>query len=187
MPRLFFALLPAPAERAAMHATAQSLVRRTGGRTVAMDDLHLTLCFLGEVSSEKARQLPAAVERIKAPAIHLMLDRADAWPRARVLCLLPSPGAEVERTGKLAAALAAASHSIGLEPDDKPFRAHVTLARKLPAAAIRGAPWPVALDQPLALHADGFALMSSTGAGDAPRYKVVHAWGPGRGNAPASS
>lgn len=177
MPRLFFALLPSPPQRTAMHDAALSLVRRTGGRPVAAEDLHLTLCFLGQVPEGRIDALIAAAEGIESTGTSLALDRADLWRRSCVLCLLPSPGEEVDRIGRLAAELTAAVRSIGLTPDQQPFRPHVTLARKLPAEAFRSESWPKTLPAPLTLSTGGFALMSSIGAGDGPRYKMVHAWG----------
>ncbi len=53
---------------------------------------------------------------------------------------------------------------------------HVTVARGLHAQALREQAWPMDLPEPLAFSADGFVLMSSGGAGEGPRYQVIHEW-----------
>lgn len=176
MPRLFFALRPQLPQRAAIQAATAPLARRLGGRPVPADDLHLTLCFLGQVPAEDVDALAAAAGRIEPLALDLVIDRIDLWRRSRVLCLLPAPSNALAPVGRLAAELTAACRAIGLAPDDKPFRAHVTVARGLPAQALREQAWPMDLPEPLAFSADGFVLISSGGAGEGPRYQVIHEW-----------
>ena len=52
--RLFFALWPDPALQAGIAETAERIARtrKIEGRTIAAERLHLTLLFLGVVSSE---------------------------------------------------------------------------------------------------------------------------------------
>lgn len=158
-----------------MHQLALPLVQETGGRAIPAADLHMTLCFLGEVPAEQIAAMIDAAALIEPARIQLTLDRIDWWRRPRVLCLLP--GVEPPRLQRLAEELRMACRSIGLEPDPKPFRAHLTVARKAgPANAARS--WPQTLPQALPFTAEGFVLMQSTGAGDGPRYAVLQAWPP---------
>ncbi len=96
--------------------------------------LHVTLAFLGEVEAERARPLVAAIERAVASLASFPAHTAGggAFPprgRARVLWL----GLEPEQPlRQLAAAARAAVGDCGLACDDKPFRAHLTLARCRP-------------------------------------------------------
>jgi 2'-5' RNA ligase len=76
----------------------------------------------------------------------------------------------------LARTLAATARAGGITLDDRPFRAHVTVARKVSAAASRARRWPQPLASPLPFTANGFVLMESTREPDGPRYKVIHAW-----------
>lgn len=177
MPRLFFALQPTPPQQLAMQATASSLVSRSGGRLVPAADLHVTLCFLGEVEARHADLLEAAAQAVPPSLLHFELTHADWWRSSQVLSLIPGPAAHVvPELAALAAQLRAIAAGAGVVPDDKPFRPHVTVARKVASGAIRTARFPVRLDRPLPFTADGFALLRSAGGGNRPRYAVHHAW-----------
>lgn len=176
MARLFFALQPTEAERLAMHEGMLPLVREAGARPVAAEDLHLTLCFLGEVPETRVQALIRAADAIVAIAARLSFGHIDLWPRSRVLCLLAQPDEMLQSVGELASALRQASLDAGLAPDPGPFRAHVTLARKAPAKARPDGHWPRPVPVPLTLTANGFVLMHSTGAGNGPRYGIQRSW-----------
>jgi len=176
MPRLFFALQPGPSQRQAMHEATLPLVRETGGRPVHPEDLHLTLCFLGEVPGQQVATLIAAGDRVRPLAARIAFDRMDFWRRSRVLCLLPRRDEAAGAVEDLAAGLRNAATGAGFTPDARPFIAHVTIARKVSPAKAGNHAWPLALTAPLDFASGGFALLSSTGGGDEPRYKVVHAW-----------
>ena len=57
------------------------------GKPVAAANLHLTLAFLGEVSTETAGQLQQLAARIRQPGFTLDLDDAGHWPRPGVVWL----------------------------------------------------------------------------------------------------
>jgi 2'-5' RNA ligase len=176
MPRLFFALRPEPAQRAAIAAAMLPLVRALGAKPVAETDLHLTLAFLGEVAAEVASCLQRTAASIAPAPLHLLLSRVDCWEKSGVLCLLPQETAAAPAVQGLARTLVAAARAGGITLDDRPFRAHVTLARKVPPAASHARLWPLPLPASLPFTADGFVLMESTREPDGPRYKVIHAW-----------
>jgi len=106
-------------------------------------NLHLTLRFLGNVDEIRLGTLGTLLEAIDAPPFELGLDRVGAFGSGRlkrVLWLGVSAG--VEAAGELAVKIEHACREVGLEPEERPFRPHVTLAR---ARDRRGAPEP-ALD-----------------------------------------
>src|SRR5262249_2876768 len=138
----FFALWPEPAERQALATATAAVVGISGGRPVPKEQLHLTLAFLGAVSATRTAELEALTRRVGAawpralPARQLRLARLAAGRKPQVLVALADEDAalasvaEVLRAGALAA---------GFSPDLKPFRPHVTVARKV-ARAVRSAP-----------------------------------------------
>jgi len=166
--RLFFALWPDPASRRALVRATRAAVRHSGGRPVAEDNLHLTLVFLGGVDAPGRGCCEAAADALRAPAFTLTLDTLGHWPRARVLwagCTqVPPPLAA------LAASLAAALVPCGYRPEPRPFRPHVTLARKVACwkGGARADPvsWPV---RELCLAA---SVTDPAGA----RYRVLRRW-----------
>jgi 2'-5' RNA ligase len=178
--RLFFALWPDAGQRAALlHATAK-IVRHCGGRGVAEANLHLTLAFLGSVPESRVRELSPIARRVAAglPAdaapLAVSLTALDHWARAQVLVVLEREeepcGAPSAHVSKLARLLTTETAAGGFSPDLKPFRAHVTVARKVARA-------PSALEmRPVLWSFDAFALVESRTLPEAPVYSVVESF-----------
>jgi 2'-5' RNA ligase len=143
--RLFFAFWPDAATRAALHHASRKAVRGSGGRPVAAVNLHVTVAFLGSVPESLIGQVRAAGQAVDVTPFELVFDAIAFWPRPQVLVALCSgpPDAAAE----LAAALWAGLTPLGIEPDLRPYRPHVTLARKVrtpaPDLSLRPVPWPV--------------------------------------------
>ncbi len=93
-----------------------------------------------------------------------------------MLCLLPDDDDATQSLRPLVRTLADAAPGAGIRPDDKPFRPHVTVARKVPPADLRRWQWPQPVPAPLPFTADGFVLMESTRERGGPRYRVIRAW-----------
>ena len=110
-----------------------------------VDNIHLTLQFLGYVEEEVVAKIGAALERIVAEhtAFELDVRGAGAFPdeqRARVLWV----GCE-DTGGKLKAlaqGVQAAMQPLGFEPEHREFSAHLTLGRVKPAPMKSGFPKP---------------------------------------------
>jgi 2'-5' RNA ligase len=177
--RLFFALWP-DGDFIARLRTAAHPLGVSAGRAVADLDLHVTLCFLGEVEETR---LPALCERVTAlqlPPFELEFEAIEYWSRSR---LLAATSATVPTaSAALARALQDQARALGLRTDERPLRPHVTLLRGLAAGTMPAAgPWP--LSPPLQLAASNFYLAQSqqleaTSAGSlAPcRYARLAAW-----------
>jgi 2'-5' RNA ligase len=125
MPRLFTALeLPAPV------VFSLSLLRGglPGARWVDPENYHITLRFIGDIDSRTADEVVRALARVDRPRFDLSLEGLDALggrkPHAIVACVKASPAlrdlqAEHERI----------IQRMGLDPERRKFRPHVTLAR----------------------------------------------------------
>lgn len=158
--RLFIALWPDAAVRAALHAVSAQWQWQPGAAPVPADRLHLTLHFLGHVPRERIAALRAAITVPITPCV-LTLDRAALW-RGGVAVLepiaVPTPLVELHL------ALGAALRALGVPVETRPWRAHVTLARRARGDVPRITPlaWPVR----------GHALVESR-LQPRPRYEVV--------------
>ena len=135
-----------------------------GARATHPLDLHLTLRFLGPLNPEAISRVEAAAESVAGlPPAPLCIDRLGHFGRAGVLWAGPSvPSAGLlELVARLEESLAAA----GLPAETRPFRAHITLARKVrrPPPLAWGGPVPW-LGRELVLAA-GYQ-------GQVPRYRV---------------
>lgn len=172
--RLFFALWPDETMRDALAHSVRKAVRASGGRPVAADKLHVTLAFLGAVPESRLTALADAAraasrERPRvAPLLELPLERLEYWTGPSLLCVLPEqpPPGVTALAQRLLERLAAA----GFAPDLKPFRPHVTVARKVtratPSLAMRSAVWRLS----------GFALIESRTLESGSVYSVVQSF-----------
>lgn len=177
--RLFFALWCDEGCREGLLAATRGAPWRDGwsgacgqGKAVPPADWHVTLCFLGGVEERDLQRLLAGASALRLPAFTLHFERLRYWAEAGVIAALADcPPAAVE----LAAALHALSRGLGLLPDDKPLRPHITLVRGLRGARWDG-PRETALD--LVLPAVRFELAQSREDVVAPaaRYASLGAW-----------
>ena len=128
--RLFFALWPDQALADAICTSTQKLVHSTRGRPVSPERLHVTLAFLHNVDAARLPAVVAAARTIEISPFDLVLRRIGYWYRSRILWLGPGSQTDQESAGQLAHAVWAALAPVGFTPERRPFRAHVTLARK---------------------------------------------------------
>ncbi|SEJ57790.1 2'-5' RNA ligase [Deinococcus reticulitermitis] len=127
--RLFYAL-KVPPEIAAPLAEAQRGLKGNW-RAVRPEQLHVTLSYLPTVA-------PDRVEELRRLGQRLVRDRPPLALRLRGTGYFPNEGSprvwfvKVEADGltELAEELRAAVRALGVETDDLPFKAHITLARK---------------------------------------------------------
>jgi len=166
--RLFFALWPDDGLRAALAGQVRALVPDGVGRPQQPAQLHLTLEFLGPVPESRLGAVCDAADSVRAASCEVILDRVAYWRRSSVLCLLASetPPALVALVEDLRSALRARD----LEADPRPYRAHLTLARKV-RRPVRLAP-PVPVRWPVT----GFALVESRTDPAGSIYTVLQSW-----------
>ena len=137
-PRLFFAV-PLPDDvREAIRPVRDAVQASVGNgqariRWVRIESLHLTLRFLGPTSLEETAALGAAADAVASASVpfEIRIRGAGAFPaygRPRTLWL----GIEEGRAGlaTLADGLAnSVARADGGGPEDRPFSAHLTMAR----------------------------------------------------------
>jgi RNA 2',3'-cyclic 3'-phosphodiesterase len=171
MPRLFVAL-PVPEEIAEALSALQSGV--PDARWVPAENLHVTLCFAGEVQGGTMRDLEEELSDIAGPPFSVAIAGVDQFssgkqPRALVALVEHS-----ERLDWLQQKVTTVARNCGIEVDRRKFRPHVTLAR-FPTGAetghhiaqfmasngtFRPEPWV----------ADAFTLYSSRSGSNGPIY-----------------
>ncbi|MBH9551622.1 2'-5' RNA ligase family protein [Inhella gelatinilytica] len=123
--RLFLALWPGRVDADRCQQWADTVVWTSGARRHGPADLHLTLHFLGATAEATRQALEQQLPRDIDP-IGLQFDRWQDWDGTLVLRPSAVPAALVDLQAGLAETLA----SIGLPVDSRPFRPHVTVARK---------------------------------------------------------
>lgn len=163
MSRLFFALWPDEATRQDLAGLSELLP--PGGKPVALENLHITLVFLGSVNEAQEEDLIAGAGRIECKPFTLSLDQLAWWRKPRII--QASPTETPEALQRLVGSLRQLAVNSGFAVDQRPFEAHVTLARKVRTAKILPQPapvtWPV----------DNFCLVRSDTLPEGAQYEVV--------------
>ena len=166
--RLFFALWPDASTSDALAMLAQQIVIESGGRPTTPGNVHVTLAFLGDQPPSVVHELSAAAARISAPAFDLVFDRVDSWRKSAIAWAgvqsVPVPLVELHQ------AVSRSLLASGIEPDQRPFAVHVTLARRIDTAIRRS------LAPPLTWHVTAFVLVESELSAAGAHYRVLHRW-----------
>lgn len=167
--RLFFALsLPdeIQSELISWRATHFPL---SAGRPVAQANLHLTLAFLGDISTEKQRALSQLASRIQQPAFNLRLDDAGQWLRSGVIWA--GPRQAPRGLLQLADMLRSQAARSGCYQAPLPFHPHITLYRNAIQAVALPAPgfsWSFRVTE--------FALYCSSFKQGRTQYQALEKW-----------
>jgi 2'-5' RNA ligase len=136
--RLFVALDPPDAVRRRL-AAIQGELRGAAGRSadevrwVRVEDVHLTLQFLGAVPEERLPAVTAAVAAVAAASpqqLHLEVRGAGAFPSARrARVLWAGVTGEVAPLASVATELGRQLAPLGFPPEERAFSPHLTLGR----------------------------------------------------------
>jgi 2'-5' RNA ligase len=145
------------------------------------------LLFLGSVVESRVAEVraiggraAAAIAAVVAEAVgtddpsapRLTFDRVEFWKKPHVLVTTTSvaAGAGHSIASALVGVLQRETLSAGFAPDLKPFRAHVTVARKVTSVdqtlEMPAVQWPVT----------GLTLVESVTLAEGPRYDAIDSW-----------
>jgi 2'-5' RNA ligase len=184
--RLFAAVTP-PSRVLDHLAAAIAAVRDDGSalRWSAREQWHVTLAFYGELAPER---LPALARRLaraagRTPPLDLALAGGGAFPRPeRAHVLWAGVRGDLRGLRRLADSAAAAGRHLGVPPDRKPYRPHLTLARCRTPTDLSGVVAGLAAVDGGLWRAGELRLILSR-LGPSPSYETLHTWpldgGPG--------
>ncbi|WP_309491453.1 RNA 2',3'-cyclic phosphodiesterase [Trinickia mobilis] len=165
--RCFIALAPDTGTREMLSALPSPPV----ARRVPVDQLHLTVAFLGTISACKGGLLGYALPSVAEALPVFRTERIEHWPGPAHPRLTVAVLAKSDKLFALAARLRALLEELDLPMDDRAFRPHITLARfPRDASALCELPVPVA---GLTIRFDTLALYSSTLARHGARYSEL--------------
>lgn len=165
--RLFFAAFPDGETRRRIASAAGALALGDEARRVPAESYHMTLAFAGEASNAQAAAL-RATGPLEVPAFTVRFDGYEYWLKSEVAVIAASecPRALEDLQCKLRDALARQ----GIASDPRPFRPHITIARKAARApvqqAMSGFPWTVT----------EFQLVRSVKSDSGSVYTVLDSW-----------
>ena len=163
--RLFFALWPDDATRAAFDQIAANLHANWGGRRMLSDTLHMTLAFLGDTPIARLDALRELAATVPGEAFTLQLDRPGCWQHNHIgwLGLASAPPALMQLVKDLRQAMKASKFAF----DEKRFVPHITLCRNAQCG-------PSPSCQPVVWRAQDFVLLASRK--QRPGYDVLGTW-----------
>ncbi|MBK7954928.1 MAG: RNA 2',3'-cyclic phosphodiesterase [Candidatus Accumulibacter sp.] len=164
--RLFLALWPTPDASAQLIQYLEQWAWPKGSSPVRADRLHLTLHFIGGVDRQRVATIGAGLQVPLRP-FEVQLTQAAIWPRGLAVLQTTAPP---EPLTQLHAELAAALRALGLAVEARPFRPHLTLARRAAGAT------PPAAAPTLCWRVDHYVLVESLlGAGGG--YQIRRRYG----------
>lgn len=125
--RLFFALWPDNRQRDRLRDVINSVAKTVEGKAVDRRNWHITLAFIGEFPENRVPYLIERAAQIKVEPFRLSFDRLEFWPRPKVasLCAATVP----PELQAIVDALNNVLLDLGLKPEDRTYRPHITVAR----------------------------------------------------------
>ena len=125
--RVFFALWPDEAERAALAAWQPGLHKLCGGRVTRAATLHNTLVFLGDIELHRLEALQLAAQEAGGEAFELSFDVARYWGHNRIV--YAAPNSVPRQLAQLVHGLEQRLVGHHFDFDKRPYKPHVTLLR----------------------------------------------------------
>lgn len=179
MHRLFVAIRPPAPVRAQLLAMMAGIA---GARWQSEDQLHLTLRFIGEVERPVAEDVAAALASIHHPSFTIALEGVGSFERRGkgALWLGATPEHDLQALHKK---VDQACQRVGLAPEGRAYRPHVTIARlDRSTGPIDGFVQAAGLAQSPPFTVESFCLYESDLTPEGPIYSVVEVYrlAPGR-------
>ena len=151
--RLFYALWPSHRQRELLRDTINPVLTSVEGQTVDRRNWHVTLVYIGDFPEARIPGLQSAMQGIASGEIRLRFDTLTFWQRPKIACMhakiIPP---ELEQ---LVGAMRKVLIPFGIEPEERVYRPHITVSRK-----VRSFP-DVRLTRPIELTFTEFELVES--------------------------
>lgn len=166
MRRLFFALWPDQNIRVQLSAINQQ-INDHRLRKLRPTNLHTTLVFMGNVDEQAFLRLQQHAQTIRANAFTISFDQLSYWQKPKILCLTCQR--QPKEIYQLVNQLTEIVEAEGIHVEERPYRAHVTLARKanqLEKLSFRPVEW----------QATEFVLVESISTDNGVVYQVLAKW-----------
>lgn len=155
-----------------------ALSRRQGGvegaRWSPREALHLTLRFFGDIREDIARDLDAELTALSARPFEITLSGVGAFGEGPDIHVLWAGVEAAEPLSRLAKACESAARRVGLKPETRSYRPHVTLAYLRHADPNEVAAWIQAnnlLKSP-PIRVESFGLYSSFLGSEQAHYRL---------------
>lgn len=163
--RIFFALWPDDRQRDRLRDVINSVAKTVEGKIVDRRNWHITLAWIGDYSEQQIPTLLSRAGEISVEPFRLSFDRLEFWARPKVACMV---GATVPpELQALNLELHALMQDIGVTPEDRTYRPHITVARNARSFTTER------LTQRVATEWSGFELVESLPGPGEVRYRPL--------------
>lgn len=166
MKRLFFALWPDDQTRQNC-IQIMSMLPASQQQLVDVNNLHVTLVFMGGVDSSTEEALLRIGAEIPVSDMSITFDQLNFWQKPKILCL--TGHSQNNALPFLVEQLSSRVKQLPIKLDERPYQAHVTLARKAEKNV------NIAFE-PITWRANTFCLVESCSLPQGVRYQVLHTW-----------
>ena len=139
--RVFFAIFPNEFVQKQLAHQAEILEPTCGGRKIRTQNFHLTLLFLGDVSTHRIAILQQTMKNISAKKFELTLDKIGYWKRNQITYIQANQFPD--ELFFLVDSLKTALSEAGFLFDKYIYKPHVTLIRKATHSAEINLPIPI--------------------------------------------
>ena len=167
MAKLFFALWPNEEIRTQLENVNHQF-RNKDFRLTKKSNLHITLEFLGEISDDDQRELINKINELHCESFDLELTRIGWWRKPAILWIvtanIPKP------LTSLVKAIKKCVDQQGLNPDQREYNPHVTIARKVKQVIVPKETFNIAW------HVNSLALVISKSNTGGVEYRVLQDW-----------
>jgi 2'-5' RNA ligase len=166
--RLFFGLKPDP-------QTAMDIIdwRERSlppmARPVPVDNLHVTLAFLGEVQDRYLEELIDLADQVRSDPFKLRINQLGFWSKPKILWV--GPDEIPQAVSQLAKILGNVRRRMRFRAEKKEFLPHITIARRCEI------PPPASVLKPdFTIYFDRFTLYESSRIKSGLYYRAVQDW-----------
>lgn len=167
MKRLFLALEVPDFEKCAITLWREQALPEISAPVIT-DNLHLTLCFLGNTELDVEQELIAKLNYIKSNKIHLSFTEIGFFKKPKVLYLKP-----VKTPHSLLNLVQNISEMVNNSesfPDHLEYKPHISVARKVTE-------YPKIIDSPsIQIQFTDIVLYHSQSTNNGVRYKKLRSW-----------
>lgn len=125
--RLFFALWPDYRQRDRLRDIINPIAKTVEGRAVDRRNWHVTLVFIGAFPAHRVPYLLERAAGVQVEPFRLIFDRLEYWARPRVASL--SAATVPPELQALVDALNGIVSDLGLKPEERAYRPHITVVR----------------------------------------------------------
>ncbi len=125
--RLFFALWPDNRQRDRLRDVINSVAKTVEGRAVDRRNWHVTLPFIGHLDERQIADLQQLASQVEVQPFRLVFDRLEFWARPKVACL--SAATVPSELNELVSSLNEVIQLVGVVPEDRMYRPHITVVR----------------------------------------------------------